>query len=361
LPPERELAAEFKVGRTTIQLALNELEALNLIVRRPNCRPVVSRQSAIVSGSKQGGQIAVWIMPEVQDLGGLMMLDGIRGVCAEEGYQLVVGGWNPRSPQSAENAEVEFLRRSTNDPSVAGVIVWEICSPEFAAIYREMLEKRTPIVFIDRYPAGEEEVDVVSVNHMRAAKIAVRTLLKLGHERIVMALGDDQATSIYDRIQGYRQALWEADLSCREAHMFRVCGGDSAEIHASAVKELRRILAEPDPPTAIFAANDLLALHLLEAAKDLGVKVPEQLSIIGFDWLMRWQPSGGHLTTVAQPFEEIGRAACRRLLEIVRSTVRPTARHILLEASVVVRETTAAAHEYKPAHCSAPTFGGDHG
>ena len=252
------------------------------------------------------------------------------------------------------------LPSSPRDPSVAGVIAWEICSLEFPAIFREMREKQTPIVFIDRHPAIDEEVDVVSVNHARAAKMAVQALLKLGHERIAMALSDDQASSIYERIQGYRQALWEADLSSREAYLFRVCGDDASEIHASAVKELKRILGEPDPPTAIFAVNDLLALHLLEAAKHLGVEVPGRLSIIGFDWLMRWQPSGGHLTTVSQPFEEIGRAAAQRLLEIVRSAVRPAARHILLGAAVVVKDTTAAPRETTPAKTGATTNGGNH-
>lgn len=359
LPTERDLAVEFNVGRRTIQSALDELQYQNWISRRPNCRPVASPQVARSSAVKHRDQIAVWIMPDVQDLGGLMMLDGIRGVCAEEGYQLVVGGWNPRETQSVEHSEAVFLRRSMQDPTVAGVIVWEICSPEFPAIYREMRENQTAVVFIDRHPTIDEEVDVVSVDHGRAAKAAVRSLLKLGHERIAMALSDDQAASIFERIQGYRQALSENDSAACEPHLFRVCGSDSSEIHASAVRELESLLSEPDPPTAIFAVNDLLALHLLEAAKELDVKVPEQLSVIGFDWLMRWQPSGGHLTTVAQPFEEIGRAAAQRLLDIVRSAAPTTARHILLEASVVVKDTTAAPSHTK-AHSSAATNGGSH-
>jgi len=361
LPTERDMASQFQVGRATVQAALGELASKNLIFRRKNCRPVIASRPAIPAGSRQEDQIAVWIMPEVQDMGGLMMLDGIRAVCAEEGFAVVVGGWNPRSSQSAEQAEMEFLRRGMDDPSVAGLIVWEVCSPRFPELYAEMLAKGTPVVFIDRRPAIDEEVEVVSVNHRRGAMLAVRTLLKLGHERIAMAITQEQAASIHERIEGYRQALWEADLSYRESHLFRVCDAGSSDSGTFGARELRRVLAEPDPPTAVFAVNDMLALHLLEASKELGVDVPGKLSIIGFDWLMRWQPSGGHLSTVAQPFEEIGRAAAQRLLEIARSTVRPTARHILLEASVVLKDTTAARNESAPTKSGATTNGGYYG
>jgi DNA-binding LacI/PurR family transcriptional regulator len=300
-------------------------------------------------------------MPEVQDLGGLMMLDGIRAACAEQGFAVIVGGWDPRSAQSAETAEAEFLRMAMARAATAGAIVWEVGSPEFAEIYDDMRASGFPIVCIDRRPAIDQGIDVVSVDHQRGAALAVRTLIELGHERIAIAITDEQAASVRARIEGYRQALGEADLAVHDGFMFRVDADASSSIHDCAAKEMRRLFAESEPPTAIFAVQDMLALHLLEAAKAIGLEVPERLSVIGFDWLMRWQPSGGHLSTVAQPFEEIGRAAAQRLLEIARSAVPSTARHILLEASVVVKDTTAAPFHYAPTTSGATINGGFHG
>jgi len=95
------------------------------------------------------------------------------------------------------------------------------------------------------------------------------------------------------------------------------------------------------PPTAIFAVNDTLALHAMDALSRLNVRVPEQVSVFGFDGLLRWVPGGGTLSTVYQNFSRIGEIAAELLFERIQKGDSNTHRHVLLEAPLAIAGSTA--------------------
>jgi LacI family transcriptional regulator len=275
------------------------------------------------------------------------MLQGIRSVLGSANLSILMGC--PPPGQSEDQAEQEFLQAALVNPQVAGVIVWEMYSNECRRLYSELVDKGVAVVFIDRAPAFPVAADFVGTDNVGAAKEAVNHLIRLGHKRISIVLRDHVASSVQDRLQGYRLALSDANIPFDQGLVVDYPCDPAIPVQVRMESLLKDLLAQRDPATAIFAINDSIALHLLEAARSLGVKAPDRLSILGFDWLLRNLPMGGELTTVAQPFEEIGQTAAQRLIERIREAelslgTSSTPRKILFQAPLVIRNSTGRAH-----------------
>lgn len=338
LPTERSLAEEFRVSRAQIQGAIDQLHGLGFIEQLPNCRPTVrDLQTPRRRRAKNGrDQVALWIHPNMEDLGAATILKGIRNSLGTVGYMAVIGC--PESPQNqSEEAFLVALRKSS---SVAGAIVWPGMENTVRA-YQELATAGIPLVFVDREPPTPLQADMVATNNRRAARGAVQHLIGQGHRHIAIVSNTEDVSSVRDRIHGYRDALHEAGLEAPTAEPFRIPAGIGADAAERATEVIRSMLALGSRPTALFAVNDQVALHLYDAIHALGYRVPHDFSLIGFDWFMRWVPSGGHLTTVCQHFEEIGRIAVDLLLERIDSPPPHVARHIFVDAPLVDKGSTS--------------------
>jgi len=201
---------------------------------------------------------------------------------------------------------------------------------------RELLkELGLPVVYIDPVnPLVDETTSVGSTNFIGGTQ-AVQHLVDLGHRRIAFAGGPSDSVPARERMQGYLATLSLAgiepdpDLQMMEEHTY-----------AEGLQMGERLLTQPNPPTAIFAGCDAIALGVLEAARRHGVRVPEDLSIVGFDDTYAATSATPALTTVRQPLVEMGRVAMRTLLQQVRGEVTDSP-HIQLSTRLVVRSSTA--------------------
>ncbi|MEH0546310.1 LacI family DNA-binding transcriptional regulator [Streptomyces sp. NPDC054884] len=205
---------------------------------------------------------------------------------------------------------------------------------------RALLTSRSiPFVVMD--PAGDPGADVPSIGatNWQGGLAATRHLVELGHRRIGAISGPPQMMCSRARIDGYRAALETAGLPV-EPGLIKT--GDFH--HETGYLLGRELLDRPDRPTAVFAGNDLQALGFYEAARELGLRIPEDVSVVGFDDLpvARWV--GPPLTTVRQPLTEMAEAAARLVLELGRSASReaPTSTRVELATSLVVRTSTGA-------------------
>jgi LacI family transcriptional regulator len=190
-----------------------------------------------------------------------------------------------------------------------------------------------PVVAIDPH-TGQGGPSTVGSDNVAGARTATEYLISLGHRRIAHIRGRADLESAQLREQGYRETL-EAHgipfdpLLVRDGN-YRAPQTDNAA---------RELLTRIDRPTAIFAANDLSAIRVLEIAAELGIRVPEDLSVIGFDDIPEAAAAHPQLTTVAQPLREMGAQALQILLELLGGA--DVARHIHLPAELVVRSSTA--------------------
>ncbi len=190
-------------------------------------------------------------------------------------------------------------------------------------------------VIIDPLRPIGERVPMVSAAHSSGAGEAVEHLLALGHRRIGAITGPSGWIATEERLRGYRGALAAVgvipDPSLEVESDFHAVGGQLAA---------QQLLDLPDPPTAIFAFNDMLAIGVMQVARARGLQVPGDLSVVGFDDTFEASIVTPTLTTVRQPLAEMGRMAVSQLVRLLAGQ-RIEALHVELGTSLVVRESTA--------------------
>ena len=201
---------------------------------------------------------------------------------------------------------------------------------------RQMLRSRQiPLVLVD--PTGEvgHSVPSVGAGNWNGGLAATRHLIELGHRRIAIITGPPDVLSSRARLDGYRTALDTAGLPVDPA-LIRV-GDFQIEDGRHHTRELLRLA---DPPTAIFACNDGEAIGVYQAAAEVGRRIPEDLSVVGFDDLPPAQWMIPPLTTVRQPLKEMAVAAATMVVELARNRPLETDR-LELATTLVVRGSTA--------------------
>ena len=200
-----------------------------------------------------------------------------------------------------------------------------------------MLDGGYRFVVIDPLMPLDERIPSVSAAHMSGADQAMRHLLALGHRRIAQITGPRGWVATEDRRRGYRAALASAGilpdpaLEVERRSPRSRPGRDAAD---------RILLDLPDPPTAIFAFNDDIAIGAIQAARARGLRVPEDLSIVGFDDVEHATIVTPTLTTVRQPLAEMGRTAVSLLNRLLEGQSFETL-HVELATRLVVRDSTA--------------------
>jgi LacI family transcriptional regulator len=192
-----------------------------------------------------------------------------------------------------------------------------------------------PIVAIDPR-TGQPGLPTVDSDNLRGGRLATGHLLGLGHRRIGMLTGRPGLESAQLRERGYRQAMQAAGAAVDES-LIR-CGDCHPEV---SLESARLLLTVPNPPTAVFAANDMSAIATIEVATGLGLRVPADLSVVGFGNIPESALCAPPLTTVEQPIRKMGERSIELLLSLIRGEKLP-ATHITLATNLVVRQSTQA-------------------
>ncbi|MGC8783107.1 MAG: GntR family transcriptional regulator [Armatimonadota bacterium] len=341
LPTERELAEEFGVSRTIVRRAIEELERQGLVVRSPRCRPVVKRQAATVPSTEARRlTLGLWLWPSATFPGASAILRGIYKTLDANRYRLIVESPVDTDWRAVVHSEAQFLERITRDKDVAGVILWYLGGEANLLVLQSVRAAGIPLVFLDRRPPEGFPADYVGVDNRYAAMQLVHHLISRGHRYIAHITNVDNASTVHERLQGYRDALLEAGLSFCPELVLTETGSPEAG-YGNVYEALAAQLMElPGPPTAVFCVNDVLALQLINALRARGVRVPEDMAVAGFDGLERWLPGSPFLTTANQPFERIGEWGARLLLQRIEQGDKGTYQHVLLEAPISVHAST---------------------
>ena len=191
-----------------------------------------------------------------------------------------------------------------------------------------------PIVAVDPH-TGRSSLPSVTSDNLQGGRLAVDHLLELGHRRIAMITGRPDLSSAELREQGYREAHAAAGVPVDES-LLRLGGYDPEQAREAS----RALLELPDPPTAIFAANDISAMVTLQVAAELGISVPAQLSVVGFDNIPESALADPPLTTVQQPMRQLGHDAITMLHALIAGEeIEDT--HVTLETTLVRRGSSA--------------------
>jgi LacI family transcriptional regulator len=218
---------------------------------------------------------------------------------------------------------------------VEGVVIAPVSdrsSPEIGRLVRDV----TPFVLVDRLVPGRR-ADAVLGDSVAGARLLVDHLISLGHRRIAAVTEPADVSTTRDRIAGYRLSLEAAGIPFDPGLVIEASAIEPDKTRTSTLALLRG----DNAPTAIFAVNNIAATGVAEAARELGVRIPEQLSLVCFDDLVdasRLQP---FLTVLAQPAETFGTVAMQLLLDRLEGRVGGTARTVILPGELLVRSSAA--------------------
>ena len=253
------------------------------------------------------------------------LLKGVADAIRYSGFELVVysAGGHARDRVGWERRYLSRLSGTLIDGAV--LVTPTVVDVNYGA----------PIVAIDPH-TGQSGLPTVVSDNLRGAQLATGHLLSLGHRRIAMLTGRPDLESAQLRERGYREALRAAGVSVDES-LIRLGAYDS-EV---SLEQARLLLTAPDPPTAVFAANDMSAIATIEVATELGLRVPTDLSVVGFDNIPESTLCAPPLTTVEQPIRKMGERSIELLLSLIRGE-KLQATHITLATNLVIRQSTRA-------------------
>lgn len=330
----KDIANQAGVSPTTVSLVLNgrttsvsekTVKRIRLIAKEMNYLPNHIARSLVTKETKTVGLV----IPNIGNpfFAGLAL--ALEGAIASEGYQLLLTNTNENYRKDIEHIKLLSAR------GVDGLLITlsPVSDGEAESRVKETINGLDiPVVAIDRWIEGLS-CNRASIDHSKGAYLAVKHLIDEGHERIATVTGPLSTYTGAKRLAGYKMALAEASLPYREELVF---AGDYTYEKGYSLGP--RVFAQT--PTAVFAANDMMAIGLLRSAREQGIEVPEDLSVIGFDNLLMASLIEIPLTTVNQPLEDLGRRAAKMLFDKMR--LGKTLDHnVELDPEVIVRSTTA--------------------
>ena len=333
-PTLEQVAAAARVSMSTASKVLNGRPGISPATRQRVAAAIEDLGYAPTTGPRAVDApplgVAV-VFRTLADLYAMRVLEGVVASAREQGVEVVVDvldvpahGTEPLSPA--------WIRRQAAADRAGVVLVTTQPTPEQHALLRDRGVATVHIDPVD--PMDDSTVSVGSTNFSGGVQ-ATRHLLDLGHRRIAFAGGAESFLPSSERLQGYLSAvragegLVDESLVRSRAHTF-----------AAGLAMADELLDRPDRPTAVFAASDSIALGVLASAQRHGLRVPEDLSVVGFDDSPAAASAAPPLTTVRQPVVEMGRVALRTLLQLARGE-RVDSHHVQLSTTLVVRESTA--------------------
>jgi DNA-binding LacI/PurR family transcriptional regulator len=330
----KDIAKKLKVSTSTVSYALNGgprrvpdevrqrvLETARELDYRPNriARSLITRKSQVIGVVPDRPNRNAMLGPFLH-----LAINGVMNVAEERRYDLMLfSSFDSNDPDRS----AEQLADNRIDAAIF------VASANMDQILDRIAKLRLPFATVAmRHP---EASVTLNIDNQKATRLAVEHLYGLGHTKIAHLRG---LVGLWDselRHKAFRETMGELGLTVREEYV--KVGSYLREVGAEATKELLNL---PEPPTAIFSANDEMAMGALDVCHEMGLEVPRQLSIVGVDDVPTSTVSQPPLTTVRQPIMEMGEEAARALIDLVEE--RETRSTIEFEPELVVRQSTGA-------------------
>jgi LacI family transcriptional regulator len=331
-----EIAKLAGVSRSTVSRVINDHPSVRdrvraqvwEVIRETGYQPHAAARSLVTRRTKIIGVI----IPEAvttlfTDPFFPHLLRGVTQSCNSARYHLMLSLFNdPAGPE-------EMYRRVVRSGHLDGVIVSSTRMDD--PLIPKLLDDRFPFVMVGRHSC--EQVSYVDLDNVAAARMAVEHLIRLGHQRIATITGPMTMPWSEDRLVGYRQALEANRIPIQEE---LIVEGDLTETHSTlAAQGLLSLSA-----TAIFAASDIMAVGALKAIRNAGLRVPQDVALVGFDDVPIASAVEPALTTVRQPIERMGSMAADLLLSLLENPPGEgaPAHRIILPVKLVVRDSCGA-------------------
>jgi LacI family transcriptional regulator len=329
----KDIARKASVSHTTVSRALNNKsriksetkEKILSIAKELNYRPDFIARSLVMRRTKTLGLVITTIAnPFYTELS-----QGIEATAISLGYNIILCSTN--YDLSAEKKYIDMLESK----GVDGIIFTSAHMGDPNII--GLAEEGFPMILVNRrtyHPSVRDKVDYIGVDNIRGGFWAVEHLIRLGHERIGVIGGSSESSVGFERLEGGKKALATYGLEVISDYFLE---GDF--LRGSGYQGGKKFLEMGKPPTAIFAANDYMALGTYQAIMEGGIKVPEEIALIGFNDIEFTSMKGIELTTIGQKKYEMGALAVKTLVDRIEGRKGGSPEEIILEPELIIRKT----------------------
>jgi GntR family transcriptional regulator, arabinose operon transcriptional repressor len=333
LPSEHEMVHQYQISRSSVRQAIDILVTEGLVERVHGKGNFIQNWR---TSNPEGGTIGLLVPYERLSLFP-NIISGIESAAKARGYTLILSYMG-----KDDREEIQTVRR-LRDQRVAGLVIYPRNYITYDEMVWQLFEEGFPFVLIDRY-FTELPCSYVGVDNVTAVYRAVEYLIQLGHRQIgFVTTPDPNTTSVKERFAGYRNALRHHGIDFDEKWLCRSPSISYSPIKTDENEEMevqpfREFFHQKDHPTALIALNDYTAYLVYNAAKAEGVRIPEDMALMGFDNDEFARFNEVPLTTTEQPFREIGARAANLLIDKIRG-IHSGMERVLLPTRLVQRQS----------------------
>jgi LacI family transcriptional regulator len=332
-PSSWDIAREAGVSQSTVSRVLNNSprisEATSQRVKEAMARLGYAPNAAARTLTTGRSNLIGLVVSNITNPFYPEVIEAIVATAAQEEYNVVL--CNAQENWELQSAHLELLIEHQVD---GAILTSSLLDSELRLA--KMALDRIPLVMVNRTVNGLS-VDSVHLDNTEAGRIVARHLAKLGHRCFGFVGGRQETSTDTQRLGGFRQALTELGLELPPEHVVH-----GAFTYESGYASARHFIALSDRPSALFCANDVIALGVMDAVYDAGLRIPQDVAIVGVDDVAAASLRPLGLTTVRQPAAEMGRRAVQLLLERLRDGRQGEPLEIVLRPKLIVRRTCGA-------------------
>jgi len=329
----KDVARLAGVSIATVSRCINEPDRVSEKTRnrvRTAVRQTGYSPNTLAQSFRRGKTQAIMVVvPSIGDpfFTGVML--GIHSVASDRGYSLLISE-TQFNTMTADEVGAMIVSRQAD-----GIALLASLSPFGTEVLSARSHRTLPIVIgCETISLELAEFPGVHIDNMAAALEMTHYLLSLGHRKIAFISGQKESLLTLDRERGYRKAMGEADIPVEDGWV--VAGNLSID---GAIEATRNLLQHRHRPTAIFCANDEMAIGCIHEIKSTGLRVPEDVSVTGFDDIRYARICDPPLTTIHQPATEIGKQVMYRLLDEIENGYRGNATPVIVPHSLILRQS----------------------
>lgn len=330
----KDIAKKAGVSITTVSRVINNKDSIipikedtkNRVLEIAadlNYRPNINARSLSTKKSYNLGLILDYLDPYFSDI-----VNSIEKSSREKNYNLILSMLNDKSFE-------EIINNLLYQSSIEGILIGGTKKLiKKNKIFNKLKKLNVPIVLIAHY---FNDIPSINIDDFKGGYLAAEHLVELGHQRIAIITGPDYKNrkDSRQRLMGYKKALTDNSIELKKEYIYE--GNYS---YHSGYQNMKKILSRPELPSAVFASEDQMALGALKAAYEMKVKIPQDISLIGFDNIIQSRYSTPSLTTISQPKREMGRSAINLLVDLIENKEDSTLKQQLFDPKLVIREST---------------------
>lgn len=331
---ENKLASQYKVSRITVRKAISELVNKNMLFTEKGKGTFVANSHKLSKSNKQPllAKTVGLILPTINVSYFSDIARGAEDAANNEDYHIIFCN----SDGKLEKEET-YMHQLYNK-KIDGLIISPTGYSSKNRHFGKLIKDKVPFVIMDILVDGID-TDYVVTDDIDGSYRAVKHLINLGHKRIGHIRGPRNVSTADVRMEGYKKAILDSNLVFDED----LVQGNNFSKSRYGYLAMEKFLKMSQRPTAIFAANDILALGAYDAIIKAGLRVPEDIALVGYADLTESKRMDVSLTTVRQPGYKMGKAACRRLIEKIRNKKHGETKKIVFKTKLVIRKSCGSA------------------